>query len=209
MASLSPEEVSELAIVAHEAFLEGQAGEDIREGFGLDHDSFREVLTKMFDAQATEVRGRPTEHVYVQYVIDQCRNIADLTKLIGKFQTTSSHSAMVSAIRARSDIQDKVLERGQEFGIIAKEPEKSGALIAGIVIADLSNPQLKQTVVRELANVRKMMLDTGDIDFMDIEVGPIHRGPSAPLPPIVAEVKVMAPTQARKKKKQRIRIVGD
>jgi hypothetical protein len=207
--ALSTEEVSDLAELAYEAMLSGMDANEVRDDLALSEDDFKAVLVHMFDAKAEEVRSKPTEHVYVQYVIDQCKNIADLTKIIGEFRTTRQHSAMVSAIKARSDIQDKIIERGQQFGIIASSPERPGQLVAGIVIAELTNQELKQTITRELKEANRMMEQYGDRPFIDVEVGEIHRGPA--LPP--AELSELTPAEAEpapltkpKRKKQRVRV---
>lgn len=186
---------------------------EVREDLALNEEDFRAVLVHMFDAKAEEVRNRPTEHVYVQYIIDQCKNIADLTKLIAEFKTTRQHSSMVSAIKARSDIQDKIIDRGQQFGVIASSPERPGQLVAGIVIAELTNEELKKTILRELKQAQKMMDDFGDVNFIDVPVTEIHRGPA--LPP--AEMAELSPSEEAsepaakpvKRKKQRVRIGGD
>jgi hypothetical protein len=205
--SLSNEEVSDLAELAYDALLSGMDADEVRDDLALNEDDFKAVLVHMFDAKAEEVRSKPTEHVYVQYIIDQCKNIADLTKLVGEFRTTRQHSAMVSAIKARSDIQDKIIERGQQFGIIASAPERQGQLVAGIVIAELTNMELKQTIMRELKETNRMMEQFGDRPFIDVEAGEIHRGPA--LPP--AELSELTPEESEpvpkpKRKKQRVRI---
>lgn len=211
MTSLTKKELEELAQVAFDALVSGMDASELRDELALDEDDLKAVLVHMFDAKAEELRNRPTEHVYVQYVIDQCRNIVDLTKLIGEFKTTRQHSAMVSAIKARSDIQDKMIERGQEFGVIAKPTERNGPLVAGIVIAELTNNELKQTIVRELKEVQRMMAQFGDANIIDVEVSELHRGPALP----AADLATLHPEQPdiepepkpkAKRKKQRMRI---
>lgn len=210
--SLPADQLADLAELAHEAMLSGMDTAEIRDDLALSEEDFKSVLVHMFDAKAEEVRNKPTEHVYVQYIIDQCKNLADLTKLVTEFRSTRQHSAMVSAIKARSDIQDKIINRGQEFGIIAKTPERTGQLVAGIVIAELTNIELRQAIVRELKTANDMMSAHGETSFIDIEIGPVHRGPALPAadlgemhPVIDAEVVAAKP---KRKKKQRVRVGG-
>lgn len=214
MSALTKQELDDLSAVAYDALLSGMDMSELRDDLALDEDDFKAVLVHMYDAKAEEVRNRPTEHVYVQYIIDQCRNLGDLTKVISEFKTTRQHSAMVSAIKARSDIQDKIIERGQQFGIIAKAPEGGGQLVAGIVIAELTNTELKQAIMRELKEAQRFMTEYGDTNFIDVKVSEVHRGPA--LPP--ADLDEMHPTdtaaeptdkpKVKVKKKQRLRIGG-
>lgn len=212
MASLSSEELDDLATLAWDALMTGVEGEELRDSLALDEEDFSAVLTRMFDAKASEVRNKPTEHVYVQYILDQGRNIADLTTLVQDFKKTRQHSAMVSAIKARSDIQDKILQRGQEFGLIASAQDGKGLLLAGIMIQELTNDELRRAVVRELRDINTMMKDSGDADFIDVEVKEIHRGPALP-PEDMGEleapkVEPLPIKPKKKKKKQRVRIGG-
>lgn len=213
--SLTKHDLSELADLAYEAFITGLTGEDVRDSLGLPDEDFKTVLVHMFDAKAEEVSARPTEHTYVQYIIDQVRNITDLTTIVGHYETTRNHAAMVSAIKARSDIQDKILDRGQQFGIVASAPEQSGGLIAGVVVTEMTNRDLRSSLLRELSEAKRMMAEFGDIDFASIEVGKIHRGPALPPAPEVVVDRSKKPTAdsskskaATKKPKQRFRIAG-
>jgi hypothetical protein len=211
--SLTKKELGALSDLAYEAFVGGLSSEDVRDSLALPEDEFKLVLIHMFDTKAEEVRTRPTEHTYVQYVIDQHRNISDLTTIIGHYETTRNHSAMVSAIKARSDIQSKVLNQGQEFGIVASSPEENGNLVAGVVVTEMTNVDLKTALLRELSEAKRMMSEFGDSDFSRVEIGELHRGPALPPAPevVVDRSKKIgkdpsAPKPKPKKKKQRFRI---
>jgi hypothetical protein len=208
---LSASEIDGLAELAYDSLTSGVSAEDVRDTLALSEEDFKQCLVRMFEVQAEAVRTRPTEHVYVQYVIDQLRNIVDLTDIISDFKNTKQHSAIVSAIKARSDIQDKILMKGQEFGIIVPSPVSGRSLVAGMVIEELSNKQLKKTILRELKAASEAMDDFGEVSFVDIEPGAIHRGPALPPPDVVSEEQVPAdvsPKKKVKKKKQRLRVGG-
>jgi len=119
------------------------------------------------------MRGRTTEEVYVDYTLKQTQNIKDLTRMLGAFEETKQHAAMVGAVRARSDILDKIIAKGQEFGFIEKKPETK--VIAGVIVSQLSTHELRKAIAGELGQLEKLMSDFGDApSIVDIEPGPTH-----------------------------------
>ena len=110
---------------------------------GLSADEFDELKVSMFDAKADEMRSRPDEHVYVEYLLNQSRNIRDLTDMIKEFKTSKQYGSMVGAVRARAEIYDKLIAKGQEFGLITKTPERK-EIVAGVLVAELSNKNFRR-----------------------------------------------------------------
>lgn len=174
------------------------------EELGVDEDTYIRIKAKMFDVKAEEIRTRPTEHVYVQYLLDQTLNIRDLTNMIGEFKSTKQYNAMVGAIRTRADLQDRMIKMGQDFGLIRKAPQQK-QIVAGIVIQELSNSELKRAALRELRTLNKLMEAEGDVDFLDVEANELHRGPALALPEPEPEPRAKpAPKRKKRKPKQRM-----
>ena len=173
----------------------GQSDKQIMKKMGLDAEIYNTIKTAMFDAKAKEIRSTPEEHMYIQYILDQNRNIKDLTEIIKGFDPEKkSHNAIVGAIRARSDITDKMITKAQEFGIIKKTPDRK-EIVAGVVVAELSNNQLKENITEVLANlgglVKKYGGAAGKNKFLEMpEPKNLYRGPKLPpakLPDTLAE----------------------
>jgi hypothetical protein len=112
-------------------------------------------------------------------MIDQMKNLKDLDGMIESFKTTKQYNAMVGAVRARSEILDKLIEKGQEFGLVHKMPDRK-EIVAGILVADLTNKELKQMITAELSNLNGMMKRYGDKTIMDMDPGVLHRGEALP-----------------------------
>lgn len=190
---LTKEQVKEAIATIYGALCEGKADTDVIYDMGLSAEQYEQLKAAMFDAKADEVRAKPTEHVYIEYMINQINNINDLTSMIEVFKTSKQFNAMVGAVRARSEIYDKLIARGQEFGIIHKKPDRK-EIVAGVLIGDLTNKELKKLITAELGKLNGLMQRYGDADIMAIEPGPLHLGtPSTDIAAEVSARKVTAP----------------
>lgn len=172
-------QVQEAIVTIYGHMCEGKLDNEIIADMGLTPEEYKKLRSAMFDAKADEVRSTPTEHVYVDYMIKQARNIKDLTDMIEEFKTTKQYTALVGAVRVRAELYDKLIAKGQEFGLIHKEPDKKQVL-AGVMVADLSNKQLKTMIVGELDNLNQLMARYGDANIMDMAPGKLHHGPRLP-----------------------------
>lgn len=152
---------------------EGKEHDEIAQLLGLTAAEFQELLKRFFESEADDLRGRTTEEVYVDYTLRQTQNIKDLTRMLGAFEESKQHSAMVGAVRARSDILDKIITKGQEFGFIEKKPETK--IVAGMIVSQLSTPDLRRAISDELGNLDRLMSRFGDAPgILDIDIGPVH-----------------------------------
>lgn len=172
-------ELETLALELYNALCDGQDDSEIADAFGLSAEVYQKLKSKALDDKAEEIRGRPQEHTYVLYIIEQIRNMRELDTMLRDFRKTKQYNAMLGALKLRSDLTDKILTRGQEFGIIAKKPDRK-EIVGGIVIRDLTNEQLKRVVQRELKAVNEMMGSMDDTNILDVELGAIHHGPALP-----------------------------
>jgi hypothetical protein len=176
MIKLTSDELDSASAHLWQLLVEGVSDEDARSRMCLDLATYHKVKTHMLDGKAREIRNLPPEHVYVQYVLDQAQNIRTLTHQLERFEATKQYNAMVGAIRLRADLYDRILAKGQECGVIDKQPERH-EVIAGIVVADLNNRQLRGHLRRELKAITEMMEGYGDVPFLDVEAGETHHGP--------------------------------
>lgn len=184
----------------------GESDYDAQFALGIDAPTYLKVKVHMLDMKAQALRSLPTEHVYVQYVLDQGQNIRELTAMMGQFKKTKQYNAMVGALRLRADLHDRILSKGQECGIIHREAQRK-EVIAGIVITDLTNLQLRGQLQTELNDINDMMNGHGEVKFLDVEAGPTHHGPTLKKPKSAKKaLKKKAPksTKKRAKKKQRV-----
>lgn len=173
-------ELQEAIVTIYGLLARGKTDKQIMKRMGLAAEDYDALKAAMFDAKADELRTKPTEHVYVQYLLDQAENVRDLTSMVKEFHKTKQYNAMVGAVRVRAEIYDKLIARGQEFGLIRKTPERK-EIVAGVLVAELSNDELKKAVVGELGMLDALTKRFGDGDLMALDLpAALHHGPALP-----------------------------
>lgn len=157
---------------------DGMEPDEIARKLGFAFEAYEAFVAKFYEAESQGIRDRTTEQVYVDYCLAQTRNINDLTRILDEFKDTKQHAAMVAAIRERSNIYDKIISRGQELGFVEKKPERK--LVAGVIVAQLTDRQLRAAITEELGGLEALVSSFGgaspeDVSrIVDIDPGPIH-----------------------------------
>jgi hypothetical protein len=153
---LTKDELTEAVISIFTRLAEGQTDVEVADGMGLTTAEYQKLKTAMFEFKSNEIRKKPREHVYVEYVIEQMQNIKALSNIIDKYDTEGSkqYTAIVGAIRTKAELSKSLLQMGQEFGIIHKEPDKK-EFIAGVMVSELTNEDLKKMVLKELKSLNE------------------------------------------------------
>jgi len=153
----------------------GYDDSEARAELGLDPEQYAALKREMYGQQAEYFRTRTTEEMYADYVNEQRSCIGELDKIVARFVDEKHSSAAVGAIRARSDIVDKIVKLGQDVGLIDKEPEKK-LIFGGIAIAQLNDAQLRKAIVGEVSELSRLIDHFGDdTSIMDMDPGPLHR----------------------------------
>jgi len=153
--------------------LQGIPDEDIRDEFGLELESYEKLKAKIYEYGEEDIRSRTSEHVYIQYLLNQIQCIKDLVELTESFAGGKQPSAYVGAVRARSEIYDKIIKQGQELGMIKKLD--TGAAVADVKLSELSKTELRGLITRELGGLDSLMQSYGDVNISKIETGELHR----------------------------------
>jgi hypothetical protein len=154
---------------------EGLTPDEMIERTGWDEDKLVEVREELFAQEEINVVGRRTEDVYVDYVVKTRANIRLLDEILEDLRMTKQGSAMVGAVKAKQDLFDRVLNRGQEFGFIEKRPERSQI---GILVAKLDDAALGELLIGEITSLRSMMTVSGSTPFLEV----VEEGKALPLP---------------------------
>jgi hypothetical protein len=155
----------------------GVPEEDIAEHLEVTWERFLELKKKLFEDESARLRERTPDDVYTEYVLAQEGNLRDLTEVLDLFRNDhekGTASAAVAAIKLKSEIHDKMIAKGQELGLIIKKPVQHA--IAGVVLHQLPQRQLKAAIVKELAGLQGLMSRYGSVDnsILQIDPGPIH-----------------------------------
>lgn len=143
---------------------------------GLHPRDFEIVRAKMLEIQRERLDAQTTEDLYLEYIRSQRKCISDLNKVIDRTLNSAKPSATtVNAIKARSDIYNKIIETGQHFGIIERKPDRK-EIVQGVVVAHMEDNELKEAVLGQFKAIGAMIgkYSGSDGDFLDIDPGPIH-----------------------------------
>lgn len=122
---------------------------------------YNALKREMYAADKLEMSAKNSEEVFIDYRMRQEGCIKDLETMVKTFKETKQYNAMVGAVRAKSDIIDKIVARGQEFGVLEKVPEKK-LVVAGVLVAGLSNDELRATVAKESMGMSEMFKKYSD-----------------------------------------------
>jgi len=198
---LTKEQMREAVLQVYGLLCSGEDESDILDDMGLTATEYESLKVAMFEVKTDEVRSKPIEHVYVEYMIDQLRNISALDDIIANYRKTKQATALVGAIRARSEIRDKLITRGQEFGLIKKVPNRN-EMVAGLVIANLTNKELKKEITGALGGLNEMISKYGESDIIDVTPGNTHRGRGIPEAVLNPETDVAVEEKESGKKKR-------
>lgn len=192
------------------ALCDGDDEGDILDEMGLNTEEYEGIKEKMLEAKAQELKTKPVEYIYVQYIIDQMKNVKVLDDFIIKNNTDKkSTQSLVGAVRARSEILNHIITKGQEFGIIKKAPNRS-EVVAGVLIAEMSNIQLKKEITSSLGSLNILLKKYGDSSIIDVTPGDLYRGKALPEAVLKKEesetddgIKVKKVDDVKKKKKRK------
>lgn len=153
---------------------EGKTDAQAMDALKLDAEGYRDLKREAMKIEAASLRGRTTEEIFAEYVVHQSGCIRDLTNVARRFDKKKHYSALVAAIRTRSDIYDKIIKTGQEFGIIERKAERKEIGIA-VIVSKMTDDQIRRKIIGELGAVSELMENFGEADLIDVEVEAIHR----------------------------------
>jgi hypothetical protein len=173
--ALSRAELLEVAVNIETRIMNGDTREEIMDALAYTFDQYEEARKFLLDLKSEEVRGRSREHTYVEYVMEQRATIRALDKLAKDLDSKSQYNALVGAYRLRSDLLDKIIDRGHDFGFIKKTPERK-EIVAGLIIGDMSAEDLKKEIVSHGKLTRELLSKFGDGGFLELPDSPTHYG---------------------------------
>lgn len=175
----SKDEIVELSNVVFLKLVEGKNDEEIADDMNVSINEIKKIKKHLYDEKSLEIRNKPVEHVYVEYMLSQMQNIEDLSRLIEDNRNVSAKglSAVVGAIRTRADIYDRILAKGQECGLIKKVPNRTESVF-GIFVEDLSNKELRNLIVKQVDGLGSLVNRFGEQNILELPAPEIlHQGP--------------------------------
>lgn len=160
----SAEEIRLAAEVVWDRLRRGDDELDIMAELELAPADFADLRRRAFGVGVAETVGKSAEDTFVEYLVAQNRCLRELSALSQKFlrkkkgkdgddedaYMVTQPAAYVSAVRAKSEIYDKIVKYGQDLGLVKAS---KGGLVPGENFHDLTSKDLRAIVVRETAQL--------------------------------------------------------
>lgn len=154
----------------------GQTDAWIIAKLGLGSDEYWDMKRRVFRSQVDAFQRRTTEEIYAEYVTQQAACIHDLSSVVeaARAKKPPDLKAQIATIKLRSDIYDRIIRTGQDFGIIERKAERR-EIAMGVVLADLSDEDLRARISGELTGLQDLMGKFGDKNLLELRPGRLHR----------------------------------
>lgn len=126
------------------------------------------------DEEAFLLKNKSAGAIFVNYMLDQKHLLSDLKDVHREFKKNKQTAGAVSAIRLRSEILDKILNMGQELGVIVRTAKKQEIELQ-MTIEHLETHEIKALIVDDIKGLMRMVEQYGDQNILDIKVPELHR----------------------------------
>lgn len=138
----------------------------------------RGLRNEILTSEVEELRSATTEETYLRYRLQMQGCVRDLNTIFEKAASVSKPSpgilsAAVAAIKARSQIIDQMIDRGQSLEVIHTAPKKT-VTIGGIVMANASLKEVKKLVGVKIAQFESLAQKTMLTSYIDEPDEPLY-----------------------------------
>lgn len=173
----------------------------VMDEMGVTPGEYNTLKRELYAQEKLELQGRGPEEVYIDYVLQQRKCIKDLDDVLGKFTTTKQYNAVVGAVRAKSDILDKLIVKGKELGVIREDTE-ANKVVAGFLVVGMNAEELRTAVAKQAGMAAELLQRYGEMDMLGGGIAPTAAAPAAtkatPARPAPVAGKAKLPTHAPK-----------
>lgn len=182
IAQLPSEEFSALLASLRICIANDNTEEEIMKELDLSPINLSTLKKKLADVDGGEITGQAPIEIFLEYILRQKRIIKDLdaihTRAIGANPVQGQ--VAIGACKAKSDILDRIIDRGQSLGVYDKKPAEL-KLLGDLNLDDMDLGELKDQVHKEMEEIK---LIVGD-NRKEYEVG--ESGEVIPFKPKVIE----------------------
>lgn len=138
----------------------------------------RGLRNEILSSEVEELRSATVEETFLRYKFQMQGCIRDLDVIFKKADSVASPSpgilsAAVAAIKARSQIIEQMIDRGQSLDLIHKAPKRT-MVIGGVVIADASLKEVKKLVGVKIAQFENLAQQTMLTSYVDEPDEPLY-----------------------------------
>ena len=140
---------------------------EIAAATGWEIEDVQKLRAEVIAEEEVRLVGRRSEEVFVEYAMKMTGIVKELDVAINELkqgdQGDRQGAAIMSGIRAKAAMHDRVIKLGQQMGFVKKEPEKKVVVLASLTDRELA--QHLQLMMRRLDAV----MDRGGESVIDID----------------------------------------
>ncbi len=190
MASTSPSkrskrEIRRLKAEIRSFLADGASDREISGELGITIKDVRTLMRQLISDELEEITNDSAEEVWAKYRIRMDGCIQDLDDVIekaigGEEIPKGGLNAAVNAVKAKTSILDNVLKRGQELGVLHKEPDKK-VIVGGIAVTSVALEELRELVDSRRAAVEDLVTTYAPsklLDYADEPEGDLYAEPA-------------------------------
>lgn len=119
-------------------------------------DELRKNQNKVIDDLVKDTHDSTALQVYAKYVMEQRGCVGELQVMINSFKTSKQHNALVGAVRAKSDILDKIVNKGQDMGLIDKRARRI-EFIGQLDVRDLTEVEIARSIMSTIKDINELV----------------------------------------------------
>lgn len=151
----------------------GDDDETIRAATGLSHAQFRQLKREVTARDVQGLHDQKTADVFVEYRRKQHRLARRLEVMADEFKLGGQSAPQVAAVKAISDVYDRVIRTGQEMGVIEKAPERT-QVSGAFMFSNMSNAALRKFVAGIAKQSEELISRYGTQNIVDAQFGPVY-----------------------------------
>ena len=195
----SRKEVRRLKAEIRGYLADGALDRDIASELEIGMSDLRNLKRQLLTDELEEITTDTPHEVWAKYRIRMSGCIGDLDEIIsiakgdGEGEPPKGGlAAAVNATKAKAQILDGILKKGQELGVIHREPEKK-VVIGGISVSSASIKELRELVDSRRKKVEEMVTEyapTALVDYADEPDEDLYTEPAAEKIPVRRKVVV-------------------
>lgn len=151
---------------------EGLSDREARKALNLSEAEYAALRRELVEREKMTLTKRTASDVYVDYCVGQRACLSQLQVMVETLKGANQPAAALGALKAMSDIHDRIVKVGQDLGIVDKRAAESRSVNLHV---DATVDEIRASVAKEIKATEKLMRDFGGGDFAAVQVPVIHR----------------------------------
>lgn len=137
----------------------GKSDEEIVEETGVEFNSLVWLKDQVYKQDRAAIENADPASIFIRYCLQQEGIIVELNEVITKFMTTNQGSAIVGAIKEKSQIYDRVIKMGQDLGLIVKTGDAIDP--DAVRLAGRDPDEIRDMIQENLDSINELLGDAG------------------------------------------------